>query len=69
LERHARADPNITVWTQDMSGADRYTSPKHEGIVLTLAEIEARPEPRDGLCIIVRYVEANPAARQPGERF
>ena len=69
LERQSKVDPNVGVWHQDMTGADRYTSDKHEGIVLTLAQLEARPEPTNGLRILVQYVDASPAARKPGERF
>lgn len=69
LERQSKADHTITVWYQDSQGADAYTSAKHPGLVLTLAQLDARPEPADGLRILVQYVDASVAARMPGERF
>lgn len=40
-ERQARVDPTVTVWRQDNDGADRFNSAKHEGLVLSRAELEA----------------------------
>lgn len=69
LERQSRRDPTITIWHQADDGRDAYTSAKHPGLVLTHDQVQARPEPLNGLRIIVHYVRASPAARQPGERF
>jgi hypothetical protein len=69
LERQARRDHTVTVWYQDSQGADAYTSSKPPGVVLTRAQLEARPEPANGLRILVQYVDASPTARKAGERF
>jgi hypothetical protein len=35
----APATPAIETWTQDPSGADRFTCPSHPGVALSLSEV------------------------------
>jgi len=62
LERQARVDPTVTVWRQDTAGTDRFTSSKHDGLVLTRAQLDARPEPAGGLRILGERVPAGETA-------
>ncbi|MDZ7801219.1 MAG: hypothetical protein U5K81_10570 [Trueperaceae bacterium] len=60
LERQACRETGVTVWNQDPTGADTFTSSKHPGEALVRAQLADRPGPTDALRIVVEYVTATP---------
>ena len=53
------------IWDQADDGSDAFTSPDHPGVVMTLAELEARDGPADVGQIVIVSEDARPPERTP----